>query len=164
MTRLFPLALLALVSFVLLCRVSLEVGLQLANADSGSAVSSSSPPATSAPAAAPADKLHDPVTQPAQALDDVVAAKKLGWPLFVLACLLLGARAAGELGKSVSWLAWLSKGRAAFVVAGAATVAAACFNTVALGGHGMAILAAAAGAALALLRPVAKDQPAPASS
>lgn len=109
-----------------------------------------------APVIAPADKLRDPVSDPVGAFDDVRAARKLGWPLALLAVLIMVARglqSAGQRWPNSRWLSWLNTGARAFVIAGAATVAAASFNTLALGGTWFAVAMAAVGAALALLAP-----------
>lgn len=115
---------------------------------SGSAVAAdgSAAPTPAAPAAAPADQLHDPVAQPLQALDDLKAAKKLGWGVAIFAALALAFRLLG-LAKSVSFLAWLGKGKTATVLAGAGAVILAVYNALASGGAWMAALGAA-GAAL----------------
>lgn len=111
---------------------------------------------SSAPVLAPADKLHDPVLAPLEAMDDARAMQKLGWPLALLASLIMVARGLASAGKrwpSVRWLAWLNTGVRAFAIAGVATVAAAAFNTLALGGTWFAVAMAAAGAGLAMLVP-----------
>lgn len=131
---------------------------------SGSAIAvvtvTASPPA--AVSTTPADQLHDPTSDPVAAFDDLKAAKKLGWPALVFAIVLIAARVAAKLGKSVSFLAKLGTGRVAVYVAGAAAVAVAGYNAAALGGSAIAIAAAALMAAFALLDPEAppKNEPA----
>ncbi|MEO7895901.1 MAG: hypothetical protein ABIR65_01260 [Pseudolysinimonas sp.] len=108
--------------------------------------------------ATPADALHDPLVAPAAAFDDVRAAQKIGWPLAVLAVLVMLSRVLGGAGTrwSVPWLAWLAKGTAAFVVGGLGSVSAAAFNALALGGTWFAVVAAAVGAGLALTSPTTR--------
>ena len=67
-------------------------------------------------AAAPADQLHDPATSPLEAWDDLKAARKVGWPLALLAAAIMLARGLGTVGRNVAWLAWLNKGRAAVIL------------------------------------------------
>lgn len=109
-------------------------------------------------AVAPADVLHDPVTDPVAAFDDARAAQKIGWPLALLACLIMVARAAQTAGKrwSWAWLKWLNTGVRAFVIAGVITVGSAAFNTLALGGTWYAVGLAAAVALLAVITPAPK--------
>jgi hypothetical protein len=135
---------------------ALEHSTLLAQADTGSG--SSLPPATTTGPApkAPSVELHNPVTDPIAAFDDVKAAKKLGWPLALLALLIMLTRGLGTIGTrwgSMSWLAWLGKGSTAVIVSGVGTVATAAFNTLALGGTWFAVMMAAAGAFFALLAP-----------
>lgn len=118
-----------------------------AGAGSGSAVTS------------PADQLPDIVTNPGKAFDAEKAAYKLGWPLAVLAAIIMLGRGAGLLGRQFSWLAWIGKGKAAVVTAGIVTVAIAAFNALALGGTWYAALFAAIYAGLALLKPHVEPQP-----
>lgn len=135
-------------------------GITLAHADgSGSAIAGSGsavslPPGhpdispAPAPETAPqpaavgaADKLHDPVSAPSQAYDDVKAAKKTGWAVAVFAVLVMLARLAGRA-RNTKALAWLGKGRTAVIVAAAGALLAACYNAAADGGSWTAILAA----------------------
>lgn len=115
-------------------------------------------------AALPADVLHDPVTHPQAAFDDARAAQKIGWPLCVLAVLIMLARGAQTAGKKWAWrwLAWLNTGVRAFVLAGIGTVGAAAFNSLALGGTWFAVALAAAASLLALMAPTPKPASTPA--
>lgn len=122
---------------------------QIARAQSGSAVvepqGSASPepaPAAAQPSAKPlpSSQLADPMESPQQAYNDLVAAKRLGWSLLVLAVLIMGCRLAGKLG---GWFKPLATGRAAVVVAGVGTLAISAYNALALGGTWMAAAAAA---------------------
>ncbi len=118
-------------------------------------------PASSAPVTA--DQLHDPAIQPVEAWDDAKAARKLGWPVALLAALIMLSRGIGTAGRNVPWLGWLNKGRAAVIVAGVGTVATAGFNAVGLGGTWFAVLMAAAAAFFALIPPTSGPAPAPSS-
>jgi hypothetical protein len=88
-----------------------------------------------------ADQLHDPLDQPVQAYDDLVAARKLGWPIAIFAGGVMLARLLGALGKKsdVSWLAWLGVGKKAIAISGAAAVLAAAYNALATGGSYAAV-------------------------
>jgi hypothetical protein len=126
-------------------------GIDAAHADIGSGSS-----------VTPADQLHDPVVDPLGALDDVRAAKKIGWPLALLAGLVMvvrGLQTAASRWPSVGALAWLGTGVRAVVLAGVATVSAAAYNSLALGGTWFAVAVAAVGAALWLLAPARAQQP-----
>jgi len=97
----------------------------LAPIDAGSA---------SAPAAAPAkpaDQLHDPVSSPGAAWDDLRAAQKVGWPLVVFAALIMLAKLAGRAGAKFSWLAM---GKTPVIVGALGAIAASCYNAAATGG------------------------------
>jgi len=119
-------------------------------------------PATVDPTAPrPSDRLHDPLTDPAGAIDDAVAARRQGWPLLALVVLILVSRGLGKA--RTRWpssrsLAWMG-GRAGLVVIGAGIVAGAAFDALALGGSWFAAGAAAIGAALALLDPAPARRP-----
>lgn len=152
---------------VLLVILVFAVGLQvIAFADSGSgsgsgsAVLETTPVDHAAPpvvVVVPADKLHDPLTQPTQAFDDIGAATKVGWPIAMLAVAILLTRTLGSLSKrwpQVKGLAWLNTGAAAVIVAAIATIATAAYNTLALGGTWTATVMAATVAGFALLAPV----------
>lgn len=101
-------------------------------------------------AVTPADSIHDPVSHPAAAYDDLKAARREGWPAVFLLVILYAGRVLGRLGKafpSVSFLAKLSEGRLAVIVAGVTTVAIAGYNAAMLGGSAMALVTALVGAA-----------------
>lgn len=108
--------------------------------------------------AMPADVLDDPVTNPAAAFDDAKAMHKLGWPLLLLASLIMIAKGLLTAGKrwSWSWLKWLNTGVRAVAIAGVITVASAAFNTLALGGTYFAVMVAAAGALFTMIAPTPK--------
>ncbi len=105
----------------------------------------------------PSDKLHDPISEPAAAFDDLKAAKKQGWAAAILCALVLFTTAfarASTRWPSSKLFAWFAKRKTAiFVIGGAGTVAAAAFNVLALGGEWTAVMWAGAGAALALIAP-----------
>lgn len=102
--------------------------------------------AGSASAPAPADKLHDPLSSPQGAIDDVKAAKKIGWGVGLLAILVLASRIAARAGGVFSFL---GKGKAALVIGAGAAVSATAYNAAAERGSWFAVLLAAivAGAA-----------------
>lgn len=123
-------------------------------------------PAASPPPAAsprPSDALHDPVLDPAGAIDDAAAAKRQGWPILVLVGVVLVSRGLGTARRR--WpgsraLRWMS-GRAGLITIGSGAIAAAAFDALVLGGSWFAAGYAALGAALALIDP-GPVQPAPA--
>jgi hypothetical protein len=101
-------------------------------------------PATETSTAAPekpSDKIHDPITEPGAAWDDVKAAKKIGWAAAVFAVLLVIGRLASRA-KSIGFLGWLGKGRTAIVVAGALAVAAGCYDVAVQGGSPLSMAVA----------------------
>ena len=93
---------------------------------------------TAATADKPSDKIHDPISEPGAAWDDVKAAKKIGWTAAVFAVLLVLGRLASRA-KSIGFLGWLGKGRTAVVVAGALTVAAGCYDVAVQGGSPLSV-------------------------
>lgn len=95
------------------------------------------------PAPTPADKLHDPISEPAATLDDVKQAKRQGWAVLAFAIGVIASRLLGRA-KSIKWLAWLGKGRTAVVVGGFAAIVTAGYNAVAEGGSPFAGLMAGA--------------------
>jgi hypothetical protein len=99
-----------------------------------------SAPAAGAPASG---ALHDPITEPGAAWDDVQGAKKVGWGVAVFACLVMLARLAGRA-KSIPWLAALGKGRTAVVVGGIGAVAVAAYDVAIQGGSWVSIAVASA--------------------
>lgn len=132
-------------------------GLLFVSDGSGSASSSAIAPPSQP--VVPADQLHDPVADPIKAFDDVRAAQKIGWPLALLATLVMAARGLSSAGKrwpSVRWLSWLNTGARAFVIAGLTTLSCAAFNTLALGGTWFAVAMAACAAFLTLVTPSPK--------
>jgi hypothetical protein len=148
MIRYASFAVLALVAMFTLWHAAFTVGYAIAGTGSGSGSA----------VVAPADGLHDPVIAPVEAYDDFRAAQKIGWPLALLAALVMLTRglATASTKWSISWLAFLSKGAAAVILAGLGTCGAAAFNTLALGGTWFAVATAAIGAALALIQPTPK--------
>lgn len=105
----------------------------------------------SAPVVTPADKIPDPIAHPAQAFDELKAAKKEGWSIAAFALLLMLAKAAARLGKNVRWLAVLGKGKVAIVIGAVGALAASCYNAAAEGGAWTAMLMAGAVAVFAHL-------------
>lgn len=98
--------------------------------------------ATSSPTTAtPADNLHDPVTAPGAAWDDVKAAKKTGWAVAVFAGLVMLCKLLGRA-KKLPMLAALGKGKTAVVVGALGALGAACYNAAADGGAWTAMLIA----------------------
>lgn len=93
---------------------------------------------TAAPSEKPSDKIHDPLSEPGAAWDDVKAAKKIGWTAAVFAVLLVLGRLASRA-KTVGFLGWLGRGRTAVVVAGALTVAAGCYDVAVQGGSPLSV-------------------------
>lgn len=147
-----------------LIAIALAVGISTpiaAHADSGSAVVDAAPAvvapapgsastsvtatATTTTVAITADQVHDVLTSPIAAYDDVRAAKKLGWPALVFIVALILARLAGKLGAIQGWslLAKLNTGKVAVVIGGVAAVAAAGFNAATAGGSLIAVLTGA---------------------
>lgn len=150
-----------LLSLVILALLSIFLALP-AHADSGSAVVDAAPAvvaptpgsasastvtatATTTTVAITADQVHDVLTSPIAAYDDVRAAKKLGWPALVFIVAIILARLAGKLGAIQGWslLAKLNTGKVAVVIGGVAAVAAAGFNAATAGGSMIAILTGA---------------------
>lgn len=124
--------------------------------DAGVDVPPSGSGSSTTPAPAPpADQLHNPLTDPRAAWDDVKAAKKIGWPLALLAGLIMVARALGYAGDRWPKFKAFAKlgGITGTIVAGVSACGAAAFNTLALGGTWFAVAAAAVGAFFALLHP-----------
>lgn len=87
--------------------------------------------AVSVSAAAPADSLHDPVSSPPAAWDDVKAARKVGWPLVVFAALIMLCKAFRRAGER---FAWLATGKMPVVVGALGAIATSCYNAAADGG------------------------------
>lgn len=145
-------AVLALLGAMLVTIGPAWIGYQVARGDDGSGSALLAPidaGVASAPAEAPAkpsDALHDPVSSPSAAFDDLKAAKKMGWGLLVLAVLVMACRVLGKLGGRFKAL---GTGRIAVVIAAVGTLAVTAYNALALGGTWMAAASAAivAGAA-----------------
>jgi hypothetical protein len=98
--------------------------------------------ATVAPVPAPAKpsaSLANPATDPIEAWSDAKAAKKIGWVALVFALATMLAMGVGTIGKNISKLAWLNKGRAAVVVGGVAAIGAAGFDVAVQGGSPVAL-------------------------
>ncbi len=116
------------------------------DAGSGSAIAApTAPPVVTVPTK-PSDTIHDPATDPIEFVSDVKLAKRTGWPLAILVglfglCKLLGRA------KNVKALAWLGKGKIAFVVGCAGAIVAAMIDAIAGGGT---LVAAGYAAAIAL--------------
>lgn len=141
---------------------SYHVGVSLVHAQPAPAIDAGS--ATGSAIASPADQLPDLASNPTKAFDAEKAAYKLGWPLGLLAAIIMLGRGIGQAGRKLAWLAWLNKGAAAVITAGAVTVAIAAFNALALGGTWYAAALASAAAGFALLKPHVEPQPASPSS
>lgn len=125
---------------VLLVAVAVVLGITglalTAFADSGSAVA----------APAPVDALGDPLSAPAEAWSDLQAAQKVGWPLAILAGVVMLARLLGRLGGVWSRL---REGKVALAIGALSATSCAAYNALALGGSWLAVAAGAivAGAA-----------------
>jgi len=103
--------------------------------------------ATTTPAAdakVPVDELDDPLENPAAAIDDLKAAKRTGWVIFVFAIVTMVARVLGKLGKrkELPWLAWLNRGKTAIGIGLVSSLGAAGYNALADGGSYYALAAA----------------------
>jgi hypothetical protein len=142
------------------------LGYATAHGDSGSAAIAAPPADTHALPApaltgsgsdvAPADKLHDPLAAPIAAFDDVLAAKKLGWPILVLVALILISRVLARVGGVFKPL---GSGKAALGIAAVGTFAITAYNAVALGGSWFAAVTAAVVAGFAAWDAGAKTVP-----
>ncbi|HEY1554779.1 MAG TPA: hypothetical protein VGF94_08095 [Kofleriaceae bacterium] len=124
------------------------------------------PPSTSMPvidagvgsaAAAPivdATQLANPATNPLVAVDQLEQLEAVGWPLAVLAGLIMLLDIVSLCAPRWPRLAaWLGQGRRPMLVAGAGAVAAAAFHSIALGGNWYAMIVAVMGTLLALRSP-----------
>jgi hypothetical protein len=146
MKHFLSLSVLALLSVFLALPAHADVGSgsssAVISAGSGSAVAAVVTATTSsATVAVTADQVHDVLSSPAAAFDDVKAARKIGWPALVFVVALILARLAGKLGAIQGWpaLAKLNTGKVAVVVGGIAAIAAAGYNAAASGGSAIAI-------------------------
>ncbi len=106
-----------------------------------------------APVVLPADKLHDPLTDPLATLDDIKQAKKQGWSFAILAVLVvLTATFARAAARWPSAFGWAAKHKYVIIVtAGVGSVAAAAYNALVLDGSWMAALLAGGGVLLTLI-------------
>jgi hypothetical protein len=94
----------------------------------------------------PSDKIADPIAAPQQAFDDIKAAKKTGWGIFVLTIALVLCRVLSRLGGMFSKL---RQGKVALAVAAFTALTMTMFNAIALGGSWVAAAAAGVTAAFA---------------
>lgn len=85
----------------------------------------------------PADALHDPLSAPGAAFDDLKAAQKLGWGLAVLAGLTMLSRVLGRFG---GWFKFLAEGKLALAIGATGMFAATAYNAAVLGGSWFAAL------------------------
>jgi hypothetical protein len=94
----------------------------------------------------PVDALGDPLSAPAEAWSDLQAAQKVGWPLAILAGVVMLARLLGRLGGVWSRL---REGKVALAIGALSATSCAAYNALALGGSWLAVAAGAivAGAA-----------------
>lgn len=122
-------------------------------APAGSAASlpatTADPTPVTAPVPSASDQLHDPLGQPVATINDLTAAKRTGWVVFIFALAVIIARLLGKAA-SVPWLSWLGKGKAAVVVGGLVALAGAGYNALASGGSIYAALTAIVMTGLAL--------------
>jgi hypothetical protein len=117
-------------------------------ADSGSAVVTAPlanehlPPTTVT--IAPSGQLHNPLEQPADAIDDLVEAKRLGWPALVLVGGIMLAYAVRFAAArwDVAWVDWLNTGKRAFVISAVIAVGSSMFDVLVLGGTPVSIFLA----------------------
>jgi len=89
---------------------------------------------TPTPVPLPSDSLHNPATDPVAAWDDAKSARKLGWPSLVFAVVTMLAWGLGTVGKNLTWLAWLNKGKTATILGAAAAIGMAGYNAAVEGG------------------------------
>lgn len=94
----------------------------------------------------PSDTIDDPIENPSEYISDVRLAKKTGWALAVLVVLFGICKLLGRA-KTIAWLAWLGRGKAALIIGASGAVIAALIDTIALGGT---LVAAGYAAVLAL--------------
>lgn len=131
-----------------------DLGRNLARGDGGGALLDS---VGSGSAMSPADRLHDPIAYPFQAIDDARGAWKNGWAFGILATIVIlthGLASAVGRWPNSRLLKWFAQNKTAiFVVSGIGTVAGASFNALALGGTWLAALFAGVAAILAVIKP-----------
>lgn len=98
----------------------------------------------------------DPTEHPTDFVGSLSDAKKKGWLALVLVGLLGLLKLIQKAGTNVSWLAWLGKGRAMMIIAGAGTVLAGCVDAVFVGGTLVSVGMGAVWAIVGLMSPAAK--------
>lgn len=110
----------------------------------------------------PATSLHDPLSAPAAAFDEIKSAQKIGWPLAVLAAAVILSKLLSRLG---GFWSKLNSGKTALVIGALSAASAAAYNALATGGSWMAVALALIVAASAYWDSHAKPkQDAPAST
>jgi hypothetical protein len=122
-----------------------------AGSDTGSAV-----------APVPTVSAHDAITSPQDSLSDAQAAKKHGWPIFVIVCLIMVAKTLQTAGKrwpDIKSIAWLNSGMRAAIITGVITIGTASCDTVLNGGSWFTVAYAAAGSFLLLVHPSPATKP-----
>lgn len=99
----------------------------------------------------PADRLHNPITDPFGTVGDLQTYWSYGWSTLLLLCtwILLELLAWAGQKKDIAWMAWFGTGYRAFVIAAGSSVIASMFNVLALGGKWAAALAAGISALIA---------------
>jgi hypothetical protein len=105
------------------------------------------PPATAIPA--------DPLAAPQATFDELVATKKLGWPILALVILIVACRVLAKLGGVFTPL---GSGKVALGIAAVGAFALAAYNALALGGTWFAALLAAVVAGFAAWDSAAKPK------
>lgn len=136
--------------------VQSDAGAQLPQVGSGSALASP----VAATGSDAASKLADPITQPGQAITQLENAKTNGWPLALLAALVLLFHGLAYV-SSAKWIAWLAVASRASYISIGVTLASAAYNALAAGGTWLAVGSAVA-AALFLLKNAKAPTPPPA--
>lgn len=94
------------------------------------------------PAVAATPTIHDPVSAPSQAFDELKAARKIGWPAVSIAALAMLLLALGHIG-----IPWLKDGSRAFALAALTTGASAAALAALDGGAWTAVATAGVAAA-----------------
>lgn len=123
------------------------LGYRTARSDSGSAEPTIVVPAPVASGSGsaivpPHDQLHDPMTQPQEALTDIQKLKQKGWLATVTIGLYMLCMLLSKLQQRFPKLARLGDGRVAAIVAASGTVLAGCVDVVMLGGSYITVGAA----------------------
>lgn len=115
--------------------------------EAGSAVPVTTTTTTTTTTALPADRIPDPLSNPAATLDTVKGAKAMGWGVVLLVVLIIISRLLGRLGGVFKRL---KEGKAAVVIASVGTLSITAYNALILEGSWLAALLAGvvAGAAL----------------